>query len=180
MYTGGVSVGLDDCLLPTEVASSARSIVADRVARYRRAAAEAIDGAQRRLPYRLDGEDRPEAEISRLVALRSESEALVVRHVLGERRRGAMGTPGSAGRLNQIALLCMLGTKGSVSNLMQCTHALGRRVHHPPGVSPSPGGGLPAVSGWWLVGWLVVVAPQQIIQNARLPVSDYHHPAAGC
>ena len=27
---------------------------------------------------------------------------------------------------NAIAILSMLGTKGSVSNLVQCTHALGR------------------------------------------------------
>jgi hypothetical protein len=130
------SVGLDDCLLGAAQQRAARAIVADRVERHRCAAAAgvALGGEAaaslcvRRAPYRLDGDDLPEAEINRLVSLRRESEAFVVRQALRERCRtaGDRVSPAGAGRLNQIALFCMLGTKGSVSNLMQCTHALGR------------------------------------------------------
>ena len=65
--------------------------------------------------------------VGRLIGVRAESEGFVVDCALRPRRRRTTGKVlGSAmTETNAIAVLSMLGTKGSVSNLVQCTHALG-------------------------------------------------------
>lgn len=121
------SVGLDDCLLPAAIRSAARSVFAEHVDRFRTPPPTAWSP-----PYRVDDENQADAEVGRLVDLRAESEAAITRYALGERIGPRAGsdhwTPASAARVNQIALFCMLATKGSISNLMQCTHALGQQI----------------------------------------------------
>ena len=125
------SVGLDDCFLPVSITAAARAIFADRVERFRNGG-NATDAAFMDAPYRVDGGNQADAEVGRLVDQLAESEAAVTRFTLGCRIDARAGsdhwTPTSSARLNQIALFCMLGTKGSVSNLMQCTHALGQQI----------------------------------------------------
>ena len=119
------SVGLDDCLLPARIRSTAESLIADAVQRHRmrRGSISAVH-----VPYRLDEENSEDAEVSRLVQLRTESEAFVTRHALGRKSVAADGTAAASGGVNQIALFAMLATKGSVSNLIQCCHSLGQQI----------------------------------------------------
>jgi hypothetical protein len=56
--------------------------------------------------------------------VRIKSEALIMQHTLSERTTSHW-SPVAPVRMNQIALLCMIGTKGSVSNLVQCCHSVG-------------------------------------------------------
>lgn len=127
------SVGLDDCLLPSSITTAARAMFADHVDRFRCGPAEGPgSGGFTAAPYRVDGENQADAEVGRLVDLRAESEAAVTRFTLGLRIGPGVGsphwTPASSARVNQISMFCMLATKGSVSNLMQCTHALGQQI----------------------------------------------------
>ena len=116
------SVSLDDCLLPYDVRASARGIIQEKVDRYKECVPKELS-----VPYYLNNESSPDAEVGRLVQLRNESETFITKYVLGHklRSRGQSSTA-SPQHLNQIALLAMLATKGSVSNLIQCSHSLGR------------------------------------------------------
>ena len=62
------SVGLDDCLLPQRIGRTARSIVHQNLLAYKRSLNE---GPTETLPYRLNDEGAPAAEVNRLVQLRS-------------------------------------------------------------------------------------------------------------
>lgn len=111
-------MGLDDCLLPRHVETAAAQVFAANVQRWceqphhRTGDQQQAVGGEDPMPYRVD--DSHDV-MSRLIALRSDSERLVVRACLGERS----GREDSAmARTNQISVLCMLGTKGSVSNLV--------------------------------------------------------------
>ena len=114
-----------------------------------------------RVPYRLENVSGSDAEVRQLVQLCAASATYVTRFALGQKvsrravpdqERDCCGldpasdywSSVSTGRLNQIALFAMLATKGSVSNLIQCCHSLGRRlvctsVGMPTG--PADGGG---------------------------------------
>lgn len=143
------SVGLDDCLLRPRAAAVARRIVERSVADALDAlAAEAADrdgaGAGRRPPpYRVD---ETRGALERLNAVRTESERYVVDHVMTPRARrpGVAGGATTLSQTNAIAVLCMLGTKGSVTNLLQCTHALGQQPRPAPAGRPPAGPGAPA------------------------------------
>ena len=117
------SVGLDHCLLPEAVRTTAREMMAQAVCRY----TAGVSAGPSRLPYRVDDEGSVYHTVGRLVQLRAESEAFVTRYVMGSRTSKG-GTAASPARLNQIALLAMLATKGSVSNLIQCSHGLGQQI----------------------------------------------------
>lgn len=125
LYAYNPSVGLDDCLLSGHTQSTARRLMAARV----EAHGLTTNSRTESLPYRLDEEESEDAEVGRLVQLRAESELYVTQHVLSQRHHHTEPTwwsAASAGRVNQIALFAMLGTKGSVSNLIQCCHSLGQ------------------------------------------------------
>ena len=112
LYGYCTSVGLDDCLLPATVRSTSRTIISDAVTKYHQAVAARADQP---LPYHLNDEHLVDAEVSRLVQLRSESETFVTHHVLGQRTsQRHLASAASPLRCNQVALLAMLGTKGSV------------------------------------------------------------------
>ena len=76
------------------------------------------------MPYYLNNEHSPDAEVEELVRLRAESEAYITNVILGCKSHSQDSSAASSTRLNQIALLAMLATKGSVSNLIQCSHSL--------------------------------------------------------
>jgi hypothetical protein len=126
LYSYCPSVGLDDCLLRTDVRLSTRQVIAQSVSDVC-ATLQAIRARSTiSPPYQVDGTDTAEMEIGRLVGVRIKSEAVIMQHTLGERTKVGRGSPIAPGRFNQIALLCMVGTKGSVSNLVQCCHSLGQ------------------------------------------------------
>ena len=138
LYSYCPSVGLDDCLLRMDIRLSTRQVIAQSVADVNATLQATRARSAIAPPYQLDGDDTTEMEIGRLVAVRIKSESIIMQHTLGQRSK-RHGSPIAPGRFNQIALLCMVGTKGSVSNLVQCCHSLG----------------------------------QQVIQDERLPVTDY-------
>lgn len=121
LYRYNHSVGLDDCLLPGRVREAAYRIMMER------ADAALLPGpkvALASVPYRMD---EREQVLNRLIAARSPSERYVVDRVLQvpKKRAAAVSDMNAA---NRIAILSMLGTKGSVSNLVQCTHSLGQQI----------------------------------------------------
>ena len=154
------SVGLDDCLLRPRAAAVARRIVERSVADALDAlAAEAADrdgaGAGRRPPpYRVD---ETRGALERLNAVRTESERYVVDHVMTPRARrpGVAGGATTLSQTNAIAVLCMLGTKGSVTNLLQCTHALWQQPR-------------PAPAGRW-----AGAGRRPTIHETRVPRGDF-------
>lgn len=91
------------------------------------------------LIYYLNNELSQDTEVDHLVQLRVDSESFITKHTLGQRTRHTRSSGASSERLNQIALLAMLATKGSVtvcmgvsmdttsSNLIQCSHSLGQQ-----------------------------------------------------
>ena len=112
LYGYCTSVGLDDCLLPATVRATSRNIISDAVIKYHQGLATRAD---RPLPYHLNDENLVDVEVARLVQLRSESETFVTHHVLGQRTsQQHRASAASPLRFNQVALLAMLGTKGSV------------------------------------------------------------------
>lgn len=125
LYAYCVSVGLNDCLLRPGPRDTGCAMITQAVEQLSERVQQEKAG-ERCLPYRVE---ECEQIVRRLIAVRAPSEAFVVDHVLRSRlRRPADGT--AMTNTNQIALLCMLGTKGSVSNLVQCTHALGQQIIH--------------------------------------------------
>ena len=171
MYAYCPSIGLDDCLLRGDIRASARSMIAQSVAATRVTMCASHIGALPVVssPYRVDGDDSTEVETGRLVSVRIKSEALIMQHTLSE-RTNSHWSPAAPVRMNQIALLCMLGTKGSVSNLVQCCHSVGRTCV------------------WFVARDRPQTWEQQIIQEARLPSTDYDrvfphdikYPTDGC
>lgn len=133
------SVGLDDCLLPLAVRMTAREIMRTNVDQYK---SKIGTQATMSVPYHINNETSPDAGVDRLVQLRTQSEMFITKHILGRKSKATGGLKTSAcspEQLNQIALLAMLATKGSVSwdfldtkrsqhasNLIQCSHSLGR------------------------------------------------------
>ena len=154
-------MGLDDCLLPHGVRTAARNILKQQVQSYKHAS---VHEMAKNVPYQMSDEGSGAAEVNRLVQLRSErcttvrwwtglnSEMYVTRHVLGRRSRPFLGsTAVSCTAINQIALMVMLGTKGSVSNLIQCSHSLGH-------------------CGFFRLN---CTTWQQIVADSRLPLGDF-------
>ena len=142
------SVGLDDCLLSHDVRLAARAIMQRKVEQYRNEAPAALC-----LPYVLNNETSSNTEVGRLVQLRTESETFVTKHILScKSNRDRSSSTASPHNMNQIALLAMLATKGSVSNLIQCSHSLGR-----PGVCVNTDN-----------------RSQQIVADSRLPLGDFN------
>ena len=142
------SVGLDDCLLPRAIRNYAHDIVRQKVEQYQTGIhSETESYAQRDnvgqlhspLIYCLNNELSQDTEVDHLVQLRVDSESFITKHTLGQRTRHTRSSGASSERLNQIALLAMLATKGSVtvcmmvsvhtmsSNLIQCSHSLGQQ-----------------------------------------------------
>lgn len=125
------SVGLDDCILGPVESLVARRIIEDRVEAAITTGAPPSEETSG-VPYRMQ---EREQTLGHLITVRAESEAYVVDRVLRPRHRrfaaacdpeAAALRPSTMMDTNQIAILGMLGTKGSVSNLVQCTHALGQ------------------------------------------------------
>lgn len=116
------SVGLDDCLLSADVRATARHVIHDKVNRYKEEIATRITKS---LPYYLNEETSADAEVAQLVQLRGESETFITRQVLRPKRskHAVVKSAASATRMNQIALLAMLGTKGSVPRGLLVTTA---------------------------------------------------------
>ena len=79
LYAYCPSVGLDDCLLTESVRTLARDIVHRDVIAYRESSTQE---QLNRLPYYMNDELSVDAEIGRLVQLRSASELYVTRHIL--------------------------------------------------------------------------------------------------
>ena len=125
MYAYCPSIGLDDCLLRPDVRATARRVLAGSIAATSLEHAHDDGCPDTPPPYRVDGNDSPDVETGRLVSIQIKSEAMIMQHTLGEHTRRAGWSPVAPIRMNQIALLCMLGTKGSVSNLIQCCHSVG-------------------------------------------------------
>ena len=126
MYAYCPSIGLDDCLLRPDVRATARRVLARSVADTILVPPDPCMDVPP--PYRVDGNDSPDVETGRLVSIQVKSEAMIMQHTLGEHTRHAAWSPVAPIRMNQIALLCMLGTKGSVSNLIQCCHSVGQQI----------------------------------------------------
>jgi len=148
------SVGLDDCYLgdhPSAVARRIVSLSADAL--MATVAREDASSTERIPPYCLE---ESEQMVGRLIGVRAESEGFVVDCALRPRRRRTIRKVlGSAMmETNAIAVLSMLGTKGSVSNLVQCTHALGH---------PGTARGRQSDRS----------RAEQIIHDTRLPRSDF-------
>lgn len=127
MYTYCHSIGLDDCWLPTHTSTNARAIIRGQVAATPQRAVTKMN-----VPYRVDEDEHT---VSRLIGIRAKSEEYVVNAVVRPRRRHITSSDGDVvsttmSDSNQIAILTMLGTKGSISNLVQCTHALGQQIIH--------------------------------------------------
>ena len=110
------------------MAATARAIV-ERESQRLQAAAPCGPEAAPPEPYRVEEADEV---MSQLIQCRAPSELFVVQRVSRPRTRRPATRGGSTTMAdsNAIAVLCMLGTKGSVSNLIQCTHALGQQTIH--------------------------------------------------
>lgn len=116
LYAYCNSVGLDDCVLRPQACDTARRIIERRVDEMQEHTLQEKQHPRPKLPYRV--EER-EQIISKLIGVRSESERFVVGEALRPRvRRRRPDHHTIMTETNQIAILSMLGTKGSVSNLV--------------------------------------------------------------
>lgn len=70
------------------------------------------------------------SDLAELIGLAGPTQQRVRDVALRRRRMRPLldSTAASSAQTNQAALLCMLGTKGSISNLAQCSHSLGQQV----------------------------------------------------
>ena len=159
LYRYNQSVGLDDCLLPDDVRLTARQLLGSEVdtALARSRSAESTDA-----PYRM--EER-ENIVNRLIGARARSEAFLVDRVMRPRRaqRGEGST--DLTDTNSIGVLSMLGTKGSVSNLVPAA---------PPPLPSTPvSRGVGVGGGGAALPQCTHSLGQQIINDGRVPVSDF-------
>lgn len=130
LYGYAPSIGLNDCLLALEDRRVLRTRTEQRV-RTMTTGARTPDDSMGAVPYSMEDDallmDGTVPNIQRLIAV-STATHQTVRDIMLRRRRvhtSPVSTSASSACLNQAVLLCMLGTKGSLSNLAQCSHSLG-------------------------------------------------------
>lgn len=124
LYGYSPSIGLDDCLLTKPIRQQLRERAALRVQSLQ------LSQLTPAVPYSMQDK---ESMLTRLISLSTASQQGIRNVVLLHKRRTrtASSSPASSAHTNQAALLCMLGTKGSLSNLTQCSHSLGRPRDRP-------------------------------------------------
>ena len=104
-------------MLPPEIAVAARNVIKDKVIAHKQTIQQR---RTKELPYYLNDEGSMDAEVAQLVQLRWDSEMFVKRHILAPKTKKTIRgcSAASPQRFNQIALLAMLGTKGSVTFIL--------------------------------------------------------------
>lgn len=131
MYGYAPSIGLNDCLFSRKDRSLLRDETQFRVMGLRqRKAAPKVPYSMEDTPGYSTGVDA--SDIADLIGISTVTHQNVRDVVLRRRHNGQSSsinaTMASSTFTNQAALLCMLGTKGSLSNLAQCSHSLGQQV----------------------------------------------------
>jgi len=128
IYAYNPSIGIDDCLLSTTTQEVLRDQLESHITRFNTQDNKSTNNVT--LPYRMESDIMSDSVVGKFITLCASTQQNVIQSFLAMRSKAPHGTPSSSNRTNQIALLCMLGTKGSVSNAVQCSHTLGQICKH--------------------------------------------------